>query len=143
MNRHFFRFALLGVCTAGIAAYAADSGPATQDTTQPATQPTTQEASTNPSGAAINWDEAKNHVGETVTVTGPVMGTHAIDDAHALVLNIGKDFPDESRFTIFISGADTTPDDVYSGKTVTVTGEIQLYRNVPEIKASAKDVIVK
>jgi DNA/RNA endonuclease YhcR with UshA esterase domain len=58
-------------------------------------------------------------------------------------LNIGKDFPDESRFTVFISGGDDTPEDAYSGKTVTVTGEVQMYRNVPEIKVSAKDVVVK
>jgi hypothetical protein len=138
MNGTFFRLALLGFCTAGIVAYAADSDPTTQATTEPTTQAT--QASTNPS---VNWDEAKNHVGETVTVTGPVMGTHEIDAAHALVLNVGKDYPDKDRFTVFISGGDDTPEDVYSGKTVTVTGEVELYRDVPEIKASAKDVVVK
>jgi DNA/RNA endonuclease YhcR with UshA esterase domain len=136
MNHHYLRFALIASFAAGLAAYAADAPPATQPS-DATTQPTT-----NPS---LNWDEAKNHIGETVTVTGPVMGTHAIDSQHALILNIGKDFPDEDRFTAFITGdGDTTPsDDTYNGKTVSVTGKIMLYRKVPEIKASEKDVVVK
>src|SRR5579872_6474705 len=115
-----------------MASYAADTTPTT-----PATQPSADatQPTTNPS-LTINWDEAKNHVGETAIVTGPVMGTHALDEQHALLLNIGKDYPDKSRLTIFVTGDnDTTPADAtYAGKIVTVTGEIKLYRNVPEVK---------
>jgi hypothetical protein len=82
-------------------------------------------------------------VGEQATVTGPVMGTHAIDAQNALVLNIGKDYPDADRFTVFILGEGATPSDsTYMNKTITVTGTIKLYRNVPEIRAKEKDVVV-
>jgi len=143
MKSHLLRFAVVSIFAGGLAAYAADSDSTTEPTTGPSTQSST-EPSTNPS-AAINWDQAKDHVGETVTVTGPVIGTHAIDAANALVLNVGKDFPDPDRFTVFLTGGEDgpTPPDIYQGKTITVTGQVQLYKDVPEIKAGAKDITVK
>jgi hypothetical protein len=100
-------------------------------TTQPTTTPS----------VSITWDKAKAHVGETVAVTGPVLGFHSFDNG-AIVLNIGKDFPDPTRFTVFIEANNQAglPDDHYVGKTVTATGAIVLYHNVPEIKCGAKDI---
>jgi len=101
------------------------------DAVKPATMPATTTA------AAINWDQAAKHVGETVTVTGPVKGTHVSTGGKTLILNIGKDYPDPGRFSIMIATDAKNPAkaDDYTGKTVTVTGKIVLYRNVPEIKA--------
>ena len=50
---------------------------------------------------SITWDVAGTHVGETLTVTGPVVGTHVTTDASHVTLNVGKDFPDRSRFTVY------------------------------------------
>ena len=101
--------------------------------TQPASQPTT-------AAVAITWDTAAKHVGETVTVSGPVMGTHSIGGGKSLILNVGKDFPDAGRLTILIKG-ETTEDD-YKDKTVTVTGKVELFKDVPEIKVKPADVTI-
>ena len=111
---------------------------AADDATQPSTQPTTTPS------VSITWDQAKDHVGETAAVTGPVIGAHVFEGAHNVVLNIGKEYPDPTRFTVFIPGDDQAglPDDNYAGKTVTATGKIVLYHNVPEIKCGTKDIQV-
>jgi hypothetical protein len=101
----------------------------------PATMPTT-------TPSAINWDQAKDHVGETATVTGPVVGTH--DFGGAAVLNVGKDYPSPGRFTVYISADNRAgfPADLDNGKTISVTGTIKSYHNVPEIEADAAHVAV-
>jgi DNA/RNA endonuclease YhcR with UshA esterase domain len=92
---------------------------------------------------AIDWSGAAKHVGETVTVTGPVISTHASNGGKSVSLNIGKDYPATDRFTIFVTtDKAASADDTYKGKTVTVTGKIVLYKKVPEIKVDEKDVTV-
>lgn len=117
----------------GLAAYChADDA-----TTQPATsQPTT-------TAAVVPWEEAGKHDGETITVTGPVIGNHTTKNGD-LVLNIGKDFPDKTRFTVFIGSKDQDglPEDKFKDATITVTGKIKMFKEVPEIVVKAKDVVV-
>ncbi len=122
----------------------------TKPATAPATVPTTTTAPATTTASAISWDQASKHVGETVTVTGPVMGTHELSDGEHVLLNVGKDFPDDSRLTIYLTPAASAPgkaspsaDSTYVGKTVSVTGKIELYHDVPEIKATAADVVVQ
>jgi hypothetical protein len=108
----------------------------------PATQPTTSPATT--TASAISWDQAAKHVGATLAVTGPVVGTHKVSSGR-VVLNVGKDFPDASRFTVFMAVGDdhTDPDSTYKGKTISVTGKIELYHDVAEIRAKAADVKIQ
>jgi DNA/RNA endonuclease YhcR with UshA esterase domain len=105
-------------------------------TTKPATTTATTQA-------AINWDEAAKHVGETLTVTGPVVGTH-VTAKKQLVLNLGKDYPDTTRFSIMINPGDKEElsESTYKGKTVTVTGKIALYRKAPEVICKSADVTI-
>ncbi len=124
------------VPVAGLLLACAAAAPTTAPTSRPSTGPS----------VAIDWSEAGKHVGETVTVTGPVKGTHAAGSR--LVLNVGKDYPAADRFTILMPAADDdagSPDDLYVGKTVTVTGQVSLYRKVPEIvvKAAADVTVTK
>jgi hypothetical protein len=109
--------------------------PATMPATVPATLPAT-------APAIITWDQAKDHVGQLAIVTGPVVGTHDLGDA--AVLNVGKDFPDRGRFTVYISAEKRkgVPDDLYEGKTITVDGTIKLFHHVPEIEAGAEQITV-
>ena len=104
-------------------------------TTIPATQPTS-------APAIITWDQAKDHVGQFAIVTGPVVGTHDLGDA--AVLNVGKDYPDRGRFTVYIPAEKRkgVPEDLYEGKTIAVDGTIKLFRHVPEIEAGAEHIIV-
>jgi hypothetical protein len=115
----------------------AAAAPTSMPTSMPATMPTT-------GPSAIDWSEAAKHVGETVAVTGPVKGTHVAGER--VVLNIGKDFPDKDRFTIFVpfDAAAGSADDQFVGKTATVTGKVKMYKGVPEIVAEkATDVTVR
>ncbi len=107
------------------------------DADSPATMPTTM-PTTNPTN--ITWDQAKDHVGQIVTVTGPVVGTHDFGDA--AVLNIGKDYPSPDRFTVYIPADKRTgfPNDLDEGKTINVTGTLKLFHDVPEIEADAAHI---
>jgi len=109
----------------------------------PATMPATGPATT--TASVITWDLASKHVGETVTVTGPVIGTHVANGGKSLILNVGKDYPDPKRFTVMINTTSTAPAvaGTYMGKTISVTGKIELYRRVPEVKVSPADVTIK
>lgn len=130
MKRFLFRLAVIAPIAGGMAICAAQSTPTSQPTTMA-------------SAVAITWDQAKSHVDETVSVTGPVVGKHQVQSG-AMILNIGKDFPDPDRFTVFIPAEqqDGLPADDYVGKTVTVTGKVKLFKDVPEIVAGTKDIQV-
>jgi hypothetical protein len=105
----------------------AAAAPTTMPTTMPTSMPTTAPA------AAVDWADAAKHVGETVTITGPVKGTHVVGDN--VVLNVGADYPDKGRFTIMMpfDAAKGDADQQFVGKTATVTGTVKLYKKTPEI----------
>jgi hypothetical protein len=104
-------------------------------TTMPASMLTT-------APVTINWDQAKDYIGQTVTVTGPVIGTH--DFGGAAVLNIGKDYPDPGRFTVYLSADNRAamPPDLDNGKTISVTGTLKTFHDVPEIEADSAHITV-
>ena len=185
MHKKFSRLIPAVACTATISFFSlcGSYGAAPPPTTEPA--PTTAPSSLQ----AIAWDQAAKHVGETATVTGPVMGVHAFAGGKRVVLNVGKDFPDASRFTVLLtlggggpgkaahrspgtSAPTTVPtslpggnstggnstggdsaggestgasspsvEDTYVGKTISVTGKIELYHDVTEVRATASDIV--
>ncbi len=104
-------------------------------TTMPATMPTTAPVS-------INWDQAKDYIGQYVTVTGPVVGSH--DLGKAVVLNIGKDYPAPDRFTVYLTAEKRVgfPDDLDKDKTISVTGMLKLFHNVAEIEGDPAHIVV-
>ncbi len=104
-------------------------------TTSPTTVPTTAPIS-------LTWDQAKSHLNAFATVTGPVVGTHLAGSA--IILNIGQDYPSPSRFTVYIPAAAAAafPTDRDQGKTISVTGVIKLYHNLPEIQATPTDITI-
>ena len=94
-----------------------------------------------PSLGAINWDEAKNHIGERTTVCGPVVSATWASGSKGkpTFLNIGKPYPDPQRFTVLIwvqnrGNFPQPPEDYYLGKNICVTGLIIEYKGVPEIE---------
>ena len=89
---------------------------------------------------AVSWQEAPDRVGESLSVRGGVVsGVYATDtDATPTYLNIGKDFPNDSRFVAVIFGDDRSnfskpPEDTYEGKDVAVSGEVETFNGVAEI----------
>jgi hypothetical protein len=128
-------FLLISGLLSLVCAIAGAQSPATSATTSPTTSPTSAPAS-------ITWDQAKDYVGKPVIVTGPVVGSH--DLGGAVVLNVGKDFPDKTRFTVYVTAENrkALPDDLYQGKTIAVTGKLKLFHRVAEIEADAAHIII-
>jgi hypothetical protein len=87
----------------------------------------------------VTIDEAKDHVGEEVTVCGDV--THAVfvevERRQPTYLNFGAPWPDHT-FGVMIRGRHRgrfpePPEALYADKTICVTGEIVLSEGVPQI----------
>jgi len=95
-----------------------------------------------PSGA-IKWTEATTHIGEVVSIYGPVKNvTHAYQsDGSPTFIDIGASYPDPRRVTVVIWGEHranfpSAPESLYDGKTVCVTGEVYLYQDMASMNQS-------
>lgn len=93
-----------------------------------------------PAGS-LDWHEAKDHIGERVTVCGPVVDTHWASGSTGkpTFLNLGNPYPDLDRFTIviWVENRDNFAqalEDYYLGKTICVTGLVTEYERVPEVE---------
>ena len=90
----------------------------------------------------LNWDQAKDFVGEVKTVCGLVKSAFFAESSEGqpTFLNIGKDYPDPARFSVIIWGEDRQnfpqpPEQAYLNQKICVTGEIQEYDGIAEIFA--------
>jgi len=110
--------------------------------TQPVSLPDEEEGDQDglPSGA-IHWYEAKNHIGERITVCGIVTGTRwaSTSNGQPTFLNVGKDYPSPDRFAIVIwinnrSKFPQPPEDYYLGKTICVSGLVESYQGAAQIE---------
>lgn len=84
--------------------------------------------------APVPWDEARRHVGRTVTVEGTIVRTHR--GKSALFLNFHPNWKRYLTVVIFARDLKRFPKDApafYKGKTVRVTGKVTLYKDRPEI----------
>lgn len=97
---------------------------------------------------AIDWTEASQHVGETVTLYGPVVGTEyaSTSNGKPTFLNIGAKYPSKDRLTITIWGKNRSafsapPEKLYEGKTVAVRGRVYLYDGVCNVEITSPDQI--
>ena len=94
------------------------------------------------------WTAARNHIGEYGTIAGKVYGVSYRPDVKGqpTFINIGADYPSSNRMQVVIWGSDRgnwyyTPESLYRGQWIAVTGSIQLYRGVPEIIVSSPSQI--
>lgn len=97
---------------------------------------------------AIGWQEAASHIGETVTIYGPVVKINYESSVNGrpTYLDIGVAYPDKSGITAIIWGEDRfrfsdSPEALYEGKTVCVTGELYIYNGQCDIKVTSPDQI--
>ena len=88
-----------------------------------------------PSGA-IDWSEAGQHIGENATVYGTVKSTKYASGSRGqpTFLDIGATYPDSRRVTVLIwseyrGNFKAAPERMYAGKTVCVTGYVDVYDN--------------
>ena len=78
--------------------------------------------------------EAKDHVGQTVTIEAPVSDVH-IGRAGVTFLDLGGAYPDNAlAAVVFASDRAKFPNlATLKGKTVAISGAVVLYQNRPEI----------
>lgn len=91
----------------------------------------------------LDWDEANAFAGQTATVCGQVMGARFSQNSNGkpTFLNLGKDYPDPTRFVVLIWGDDrkkfaSPPEEAFLQRVICVTGEIRLYHDTAEIIVS-------
>ena len=89
--------------------------------------------STGSCAGAVSWSSASRMIGKIATSDSPTF------------LNLGRDYPSLSRFTVVIWGENRgrfgTPERTYRGKTICVRGRITSYGGVAEIEATSPNQI--
>jgi cardiolipin synthase A/B len=83
--------------------------------------------------AVIPWQRAAAHEGRRVTVEGVVVDTYKSDKV--IFLNFSRNRSD-FKVVIFANAWprwQQSPDELYFGQTVRITGQVKLYKGVPEI----------
>lgn len=86
-------------------------------------------------GEVIDWTEAKDHVGRTVTVTGRIVGTN--DTGEVCFLNFAKDWRGKFYLIVFKSAMGSWPqraEDYFLDQTVEATGEVKLHNGTPQLQ---------
>jgi hypothetical protein len=88
--------------------------------------------------------EAPTHIGQSVAVSGVVVAVF-VSKAGNVFINFGDKYPNQT-FTGWIPAGTPLASDPslqeLQGKTVKITGTINLYHGKPEIKITSKDQIV-
>ncbi|MBC7294034.1 MAG: DNA-binding protein [Thermoleophilia bacterium] len=87
-----------------------------------------------------------DHVGEKVTIEGPVASTKWASSSKGAptFLNIGRPYPDPDRLTVLIweeyrSRFPAPPEEMYAGHVIRVTGVVSVYKGVAEIEVKRPD----
>jgi DNA/RNA endonuclease YhcR with UshA esterase domain len=93
------------------------------------------QAITPPAAKAITPQEAKDHVGEIVTVEGVVCEVYHAKSGKVTFIDMGGRYPNNPfAGVIFSDDAKKFSDvDFCNGKTCDVTGRVQLHDHAPEI----------
>ena len=94
------------------------------------------------SQTAITSKEAKDHIGETLTVTGKVNDVFTSNKGRTLI-NFDDKYPNQS-FTVVINGESNIDfSAIKAGSVLTVNGLIESYKDKPEIVIKSQDQIIK
>jgi len=78
----------------------------------------------------IDIKEARNHIGEYVTICARVCGSRNMDDLK--LVNLGKAYPNQLMTIVLKGRALTTWKRLY-GRKIAVTGKLIMYKGIPEI----------
>ncbi|TMI63655.1 MAG: DNA-binding protein [Bacteroidetes bacterium] len=95
----------------------------------------------------IKLEDAKNKVGDSVTVCGKVFNARFVSNAtnEPTFLNIGAAYPNQ-LLTVVIWGDirkqfNGNPEDIFLNKEICITGKIELYKEKPQIVIKNKSQI--
>jgi hypothetical protein len=90
----------------------------------------------------ISWDQAPRYVGQTVTVEGTIVRAH--NTGRVCFLNFVENYRGRFYIILFqsaLGGWPQRPENYFPGKTIRVTGEVQLHNSSPQIQVRAADQI--
>jgi hypothetical protein len=97
---------------------------------------------------AVSWQRARSLVGQRATVRGRVVDSYFArsSSGQPTFLNMGNAYPNPSRFTVVIwrenrGSFGGSPETRFRGRTLCVTGLVQMYGGAPEIIARARTQI--
>jgi hypothetical protein len=97
---------------------------------------------------AVSWQRARSLVGQRATVRGRVVDSYFArsSSGQPTFLNMGNAYPNPSRFTVLIwrenrGSFGGSPETRFRGRTLCVTGLVQMYGGAPEIIARARTQI--
>lgn len=94
------------------------------------------------SQTTITTKEAKDHIGETLTVSGKVFDVFTSNKGRTLI-NFDDKYPNQT-FTVVINGENNIDfSAVKAGSVLTVNGLIESYKDKPEIIIKTQDQIIK
>lgn len=87
------------------------------------------------SDTTIQWDEARDHIGDEREVCGEIASVRPGDGSATLFFNLGLDYPDPDRFTIVVfEEFDPSADlDEVIGGTICAEGKIVEYEGSAQI----------
>ena len=89
---------------------------------------------TAPASGVVDWQDAGDYLGQRLTVEGDVVRVY--NSGKAAFLNFAQDYQGNFSVVIFASDFEQwpqTPDQVYLGQRVRVTGKIKDYKGAPEM----------
>ena len=95
----------------------------------------------------IKIDDAKNHVGETIKICAKIFGGKFLENSKGTptFLNAGGSYPYAPLTLVIWADArkefKNKPEVYYAGKTVCVTGKIELYKDKPQIVINKEEQI--
>jgi len=95
----------------------------------------------------VNTSDATRHVGERVTICGPVAGTAYFPHlkGEPTFVNFDRRYPEQSLTVViwgeFRSEFEQAPDRLYAKKDLCVTGRIETYKGKPQIVVMSPDQI--
>jgi hypothetical protein len=87
----------------------------------------------------IKIEEVKNHVGDSVTICTKIFGGKFLETAKGTptFLNAGGNYPNAPlTIVIWADGRKdfkNKPEEYYTGKTVCITGKLELFKDKPQI----------
>jgi DNA/RNA endonuclease YhcR with UshA esterase domain len=92
---------------------------------------------------SISANDAASHVGQSATVEGTVSEVHRARSGKATFLDIGGRYPNNAFTAVVFERSMSVVGDLsgFDGRTVDVTGTIQLYQGKPEIIVTSRDQI--
>jgi hypothetical protein len=98
--------------------------------------------------AVVSWEDARDFIGQVVTVEGPVAGTRYAQAGagEPTFLTIGREITDPKRLVIVIWGEDRAsfpepPEDTYADRTIQVTGHLLGHEGMLRMDVASPDAI--